>query len=289
MRWFWGTVLIVIGLIYLGLNFGWWNAETIASLWQLWPLLIILFGLSLIVRHWALGWLIILLAFITSGVFVYYASLSITSPEIESSNFTEGLPSGLKKAKVEIQSRAINLNISGDSDKLAEGKAESSFIQPKIETKIIGDEAKLTIKTELNNFKNWSKVKNKLEIKLTSQIPLDIEIDAGASSLNLDLSDIKLNLLNIKAGASSIDLKIGSKTENNAEIKIDSGASTLNIQIPKELGAQIKTNTPFSSRSIEGFSQTDSNTYQSENYKSTSTKINMNINAGVSTIKIMSY
>jgi hypothetical protein len=43
-----GLFLIVLGILYLGKNMGWINLDFNFNLWQLWPLLIIFAGLSLL-------------------------------------------------------------------------------------------------------------------------------------------------------------------------------------------------------------------------------------------------
>jgi hypothetical protein len=43
-----GLFLVVIGILYLAKNLGWLNIELNFNLWQLWPLLIIFWGLSLL-------------------------------------------------------------------------------------------------------------------------------------------------------------------------------------------------------------------------------------------------
>jgi hypothetical protein len=51
MRSFWGLVLLVIGLLFLAINFGWVEPEIWNHIWRLWPLLLIAIGLRSILRN----------------------------------------------------------------------------------------------------------------------------------------------------------------------------------------------------------------------------------------------
>lgn len=46
-----GLILIILGLVYLGVNQGWLPPETKPDLWKLWPLLIVFAGLSMITGY----------------------------------------------------------------------------------------------------------------------------------------------------------------------------------------------------------------------------------------------
>ncbi len=45
-----GLILLVIGLILLGINLGWWSPMVWDQLWHFWPVLLILIGLRLVIK-----------------------------------------------------------------------------------------------------------------------------------------------------------------------------------------------------------------------------------------------
>jgi hypothetical protein len=73
MRWFWGVVLIFIGVIFLGANFGWWSAHDFVWVWQFWPILLIFLGISILLRHWRFGGTLLFLLFVLFLVFAVYS------------------------------------------------------------------------------------------------------------------------------------------------------------------------------------------------------------------------
>ncbi len=45
-----GLIIVIIGVTYLGINFGWWSASAWNNVVQLWPLLLVILGLRLLLR-----------------------------------------------------------------------------------------------------------------------------------------------------------------------------------------------------------------------------------------------
>lgn len=72
MKWFWGLLILSLGILLLGQNLGYLNTFSGIKLLQFWPLILILFGISLIVKHFKYGWILILISFLLAFAFIYY-------------------------------------------------------------------------------------------------------------------------------------------------------------------------------------------------------------------------
>jgi len=297
MRWFLGFLLIIIGIIYLGNTFSWWNVSDFAVLWRYWPLLLIIFGIAIIVRRFRFGWIIVLLALIASVFFVYYSiknnkfigqtSTTISNQGEKAYPISEDLPESVKQAEVTINSSAVKFNLNERSDKLVEGNLTSNIFEPDVNKKINGDTAQLDIKIDSQNFRwNSRKIINDLSLKLTDKLPLDLKINASASDMTLDFSKLNLSSLKIDSGASNIDLTLGENIGQNMPITIDAGASSLNIKLPKNLEAEANFKSALSSRDLEGFKKISSGKYQTEGFNSASKRVIINLNAGASSVSL---
>ena len=44
----WGLIVLVLGVLLLAANFGWIDRGFVLSLWQLWPLILVLIGIGLL-------------------------------------------------------------------------------------------------------------------------------------------------------------------------------------------------------------------------------------------------
>lgn len=297
MRWFWGSILLLIGLILLGNNLGLWHQIFLSDLWIYWPLILIILGVSILTRHWRFGYLVMVLLVLASLGFIYFTGvvgqreLATTSSEIIKTNINRDVPEGIKKAKIIIDSGAVKVSIAGSTDSLVSGSYESNrSTKPSITESVSGDMILYTIKTD-KSFDSWNhgNVTNTLNLKLSSAIPIELEIDAKASGLDLDLKEQKISSLVINSGASILSLTLGSNIENGARVSIQSGASKLNIKVPKEIGAGLSVRAPLTSSNLENLEQQDRGKYYTENFASATKKISFEINAGASSIDFSSY
>jgi hypothetical protein len=298
MRWIWGTLLILVGILYLGINFSWWSSLEVSQIIEFWPMLLILLGLALLVRNWKAGWAIMTAAVLLI-IALIIASISdkvpfrsnpfknkISQNSIRSSSFSADINNDVSEANIDIKTGAVELKLDDTSNKLIEGKLDSTFAEPQLDTKVSNSIASAILRTD--RFTGRWPDKNNLDAKITSEIPVNLSLDAGAASLDLDLTNIKLRELDINAGASSINLLLGNQVRNGGRITIDAGASSIEIKVPKEIGAQVKLESPLSSKTFRNFNQTQNNLYQSEGYTDKTTQIEIIINAGVSSISIAS-
>ncbi|MCL5407303.1 MAG: toast rack family protein [Patescibacteria group bacterium] len=299
MKWFWGLLIIAIGLIILSINFNLLSSSQVNQLVNFWPIILILFGVSLIFRPWRFGWVIILSVFIFSFLFIYEAVIrglnimpqSVKNTEIKTSAINVDLPSTAKKVQINLKTGAVSLNLKGDSDKLVSGRMQSNFLEPKISTSTVNDVVILDISTDRFNSSFWGAnwgTKNTLDLALTNNIPIELNIDAGASSMDLNFSNVVISKLEIKAGASAIKLALGEKIEDKTLVKIDAGASSVEIKTPNSVGVQINTNTGLSSKDFKDYTKISDNIYQSKDYQNTIKKIEIELKAGASSIKAQS-
>ncbi|KKW22510.1 MAG: hypothetical protein UY65_C0023G0018 [Parcubacteria group bacterium GW2011_GWA2_51_12] len=90
---------------------------------------------------------------------------------------------------------------------------------------------------------------------------------------------------NLDTGASSLDLIFGDK-QATSRVAVDAGASSINITIPRTVGAKLVVDGGLSSRNFQDFRSLGEGEYESENYASAQKKVEINIDAGVSSLNV---
>lgn len=288
-----GSTIIILGIIFLMENLGYFNFPWI-FFWQLWPLLLVIWGLSYLVKssvHFVIS-LIGILLLVGAGI-----AYSIDSGKLNGWNW-HGERVGAKQelnlayqdsidaASLKILGGAGVYNIGGTTSNLIDLKAESTVSK----FKLSGDESNKNITVSQDNFTmfGFQKEKNNLDLSLNAKPEWTIEMQCGAISSTVDLSAQKIKKFVLNSGATSIDLKLGDIADlTNVEIK--TGASSIVMKIPKEVGSKVISKTGLSDKQYEGFELLPNGNYQTSNYEISLKKINFDISAGVSSIKIERY
>lgn len=292
MKFFWGFLFICLGFWALLNNFSFWNKINFDYLVFFWPLLVIIFGISIIVRHLRYGWLIVFLSFLVSIGIVLMFSLNSSlynrlNVQTFSNSFSENLPDAVTKGEVKIESGASKITVGSSNEKFIEGNLESNLFEPELKITKQDNIIRANISTlSENRATSFRHLNNNLYINITNRIPVTLNVDSGASDLNLDLSKLILSRVNLNIGASSLSMSLGDNITDGAEIVIKSGASSLGISVPQSIGVRANLEGGLSSKDLNGFKDLGNGTYESDNYGSSTKKITVNIDAGVSSIKI---
>jgi hypothetical protein len=302
MKYFWSLVFISIGVVLLGSGLGYWKASIVWQLWRFWPLIIIFAGLSLITYDKKWGPLVMIAAVAISGFLIYDAVFSKNPMVIHLDSERESSQTVKKEisvdanndavsGRVKIDSAAVEINIGEKSEKFVSGQLSSNVFAPVVSDKTESGMQSVNISTKSNKSNTWlwlEGIKNKLTLALTDKLPVELTVDSGASTLNLDLEQYILSALTVDAGASAIDIRLGEKVKNGAKIVVDAGASTIKISLPKGVGTRIKFDSGLTTKNLSGFTENGSY-YENESYKTSEKKIEIELKAGVSTIDVVQF
>jgi hypothetical protein len=243
---FWPTLLIGVGLVWLLVNLGIIAPFNVSTLLQLWPLLLIIMGLDILLgRRFAwIGSLIGLLA--VGGVVAFL----ILSPKTTVTNET-GITTETFSAPVE-QTTLVNYNFEtasepveiyalGQSNNLIDANLSHygrvGFVDNGTSTRTIH----IYEDNTSNDWLNWDFSFNQLKwnIGLNSEIPTNLILDGGSGSINADLSGIQLEELtaDLGSGASNFTLP---QVENGFAASVDSGSGSVNISLPAETEVKLR-------------------------------------------------
>ncbi len=302
-RIFWGTLFIVVGVLGLLNEFGVVLHLNINSDWVI-PLLLVLLGLTFIAKQNKLKLIIILIAGLISGLAVY-------------SYFWDNDGNGHFKAKIEIK------DDEEDEDLLADDNAETTNTVPyykleKMRLKLFSAASELNLRgIETTKFtaklkgtrydmdfhksgeKGTLKIKHqkgetsslslkKLDVLLNDEPEYKVTVKSGASDLNLDLSDLKVNTLKAEIAATDAEIKFGDKQDSlNAELKF--AASEVTIHIPENVGCLLKGDYFLVDNKPAGFQLVNQNKYETPNYDTAEKKINIDLKGALGDFEIKFY
>jgi len=313
----WGLLFLFIGGILLLDNF-----EVIdfhwEIIWRFWPLVLIIIGANLIFskEDSAKAGVIAIIVTIAALAFIGYQG---TRPEhahsgwfdhryhvdhfdddekdvddndesrASSLQYSEAITPGIKNAE---------LNIEGGATKYTLSDTTSALFQADVRRKY-GNYSlfKLTRDSiDVLNFKMKGKQKwdlkeageNKATLKLNTKPIWDVNLDVGAGKIDFDLTSFKIRNVSLEGGAASFYLKLG-QPQHITTVNANTGVSEIKISIPESAACQIKVDSGLSSNDFEGFEKQADGTFKTPGFNTSSKKIVINLQGGLSKFEVDRY
>ena len=296
---FWGVILILIGILFTLENFNLINFN-IRELWRLWPVVLVLWGISIIpADKWIrLGLVLLVLA---GSVFFMLdqaveweneQSYDVELPVIENyegyHDFNITDEDSTEFATLSMEAAAGAFSLSDTTTSLLYFIQNDNSFQYKYFVKKTDDRVKINIETSEGHVGFNKNSDNKVRIKLNERPVWDIKLEVGAAAVNFDLSPFKVKKVNLESGAASLKLKLGDEYPET-RVNIEAGASEIVVKIPKESGCDLEVSAVFSGKKLDGFEKLDHGHYQTSNFNTAANKVYLEINAAVSSYSIIRY
>jgi len=124
---------------------------------------------------------------------------------------------------------------------------------------------------------------------LTNQKPVTLNIEAGATRLDLDLTDTKLSLLKVSMGAAGFKCALPANAGSSV-VDVECGMATLEFILPAEVGAKVllKQGASATDLDLERFDLLSQNPalYQTKNYADALNRVDLNLEGGANSIVI---
>ena len=285
-----GFFLVAMGSALLVENLGLIKIDWIFLI-NLWPIILILVGVSKILSSKNLGisqYMILLsfFALITTLAFLAF-TLNESMQSVKKQKFTKKYEKTIEKAHLSLDLGAGDFKVLDTPDQMIEIESETNIGEYNLESNYKDHSAyyKFNPKSKKIFQLFGFGTKNNANIFLNTKVYWAIDSKLGAGNFDFDLRPIKIESLKIDSGAASVNLKLGDKVDKLV-LDINSGASFINISVPKDSGCQIVSETGISNKEFLGFHEKTKNIYETENFISAKSKIYINVKAGVTNIKV---
>ncbi|HVS92639.1 MAG TPA: DUF5668 domain-containing protein [Mucilaginibacter sp.] len=321
-----GMILVMIGAAFLLHNFGYlhFHWENFAFLW---PIFIVIGGVNLVLAGNRSAWATILKAAVIIGGFAlilfgdfsgsryhwwshwgHYAYHSDDNDDdgddnsdnsgndvkmtniSGSSEFNEPYNASIKQAKLIISGGATTFRLNDTTNQLFQANTKQFHGKYSFTTHNEDSVYVMNLSLKEKKFWNWGddNKANNAFISLNTRPIWDMEIQAGATDLDFDLSKYKMKNVDLSGGAGSFKIKMGQPLENT-NVTVSTGASDVTIQIPNDAACHITTDSGLSSNTFDGFNKMGDGDYETSGFDSAKNKMYIHISGGVSDFKVHKY
>lgn len=217
---FWPLLLIGVGVLWMLSNFGIISPINIILLLRLWPLLLISLGLNILIGKDRPGIsnlvsVVLVVAALVYAAFAPAVGIQPQGIETVTENFSEGVGNAESAIiHLDIDRGELKIDSLNSSDNLIQIRSthnqESSFTASGSSTRTV--EFRLD---SLNNFPGFffsgnffNTETNQTDVNLSSRLPIDLNVDLGSGSADLDLSDLEIIELNAGTGSGKLTVRL---------------------------------------------------------------------------------
>ena len=313
-----GSIFLPLILIGLGALLLLQNAGLIqVSIWdvvgRLWPLILVLVGIELLIgQRSPRAAVVVMLLVISCAVpaIMLFAvdsnrsgglSVNITSDH-SPSEFASLLPrieeqlADVERAEVQLRFGVGELRlaslpasspllIAGD---LAAGSGREAPMW-EVERRRDSELAQIEIVSGSGTFDfNSEDNAERWDLQLSPEIPIELEVQAGASQIELDLTKLRVPALQVELGAAQLHLRL--PAQGHTAATVEAGAADITIDIPADTPARIRTRGGLAQFAVDtqAFPRTDdSDVYQSPGYDaSPDNRIDLEIRTGLAKVEV---
>lgn len=124
------------------------------------------------------------------------------------------------------------------------------------------------------------------QYRLTPDIPVSIKLEAGASKLDVDLTDLRVSYFSFDGGAASLNLTLPARMESTL-VDIDAGAASIDLCVPQGVALRLRTKTVGSLHIDEQrFPSRETGIYQSADYDAAKYHAEVTVDGGATSINV---
>lgn len=253
---FWGTALILFGVLLFLQTQG-----IIANVFRyFWPLALILVG----------SWII----------------LNVYWQPALSTDETFVVPLGAaRSARFQFSHGASQIEIRGGAP-AGQALVGSSAVGVNQRSQLVGDQLEVKVDAGPSFIPLVGPSSGVWRFQLTKEVPVTLVMESGASSQNIDLTDVLATRIQLETGASSTNITMPAR--GRSLLEVDAGAASVNVRVPDGIAARIRVEDEVGSVNVDTnrFPRLDAGLYQSSDFEAAADRAEIHIESGLGSVSV---
>jgi hypothetical protein len=285
----WPLALIVVGVVLLAANLGWFNAFALLSLLQYWPVALIAVGINLITRGRYLTPIVI--AAVVVALALWSADDGLRALV---GTTTAGETVAVQHDLMDAASARVTLDLGVGRVRIDGGAPSGVLATGSIRTgrgetieQAYGREngaALLELRSRqtpgvnigTNEARSW-------ELSLTREVPLALRVNAGVGETRIDLRATQLIDASYRGGVGGSELLLPA---GGYAASIDVGVGATTVRLPPDAAARVTVTTGLGRATVQGEWRRDGDVYTTPGYDTASQRIELRVAGGVGAVTV---
>jgi hypothetical protein len=289
---FWPLILIGVGIVALLANYGLIQPFSIVAILALWPVLLILLGIDIaFARRWpvptlaaevAIIGLALLLAATQPGA-LGLTALTFNRADCPNPASSVSVPrGGMQTLSLRINGGAARYHLASGAAAAIEATSDQAELCLR-DRSTTGGRGDLVLSQGGVRFGNSPTI----EVRVASDVPLSLQVNAGAGEFTMDLHDVKTTDARLNVGASSMTIVLPHPSSGEVPIRVDGGASSIVIEIPSDVEARVTVSGGIvSSSTTNPRTSKSGNTIETPGYAAAKDRVTVSVNGGASSVAV---
>lgn len=223
---FWGLALVTAGATALAVQQGYIERDVVADAWRLWPVILIAIGLSIILARTPFAVLGTVLAALILGVGV--GAVFTVGPSVAC---TGNVPSDFTTESGTFSGDAVAVNLDFNCGELNVAMADGGDWTA--ETATTGDREvvmdadgdSLDVSATREEGWNWDAGKQRWDLGLGGDLAYDLQVNANAADVDLELAGGNFDRLRIDPNAASLFVDLSSADVRDFDVRMNAGSA----------------------------------------------------------------
>ena len=288
----WPIILILIGVVLLGSNLGWFrlNLSAVLNLLNYWPVVLVAVGLNLLTRGRYVTPIVfgaIALALVlwsADGNLQRLTGAAAPGQTVTVRHDLEGAVAArvtmeLGVGQVRIDGGApLGALVTGTIQTAAGEQIEQAYGRENgtalLELRSL--DRYRTVTTGINELRRW-------ELSLTREVPLALRVNAGVGENRLDLRAVQLVDVSFRGGVgeSQLQLPAGGYTGS-----VDVGVGATTVRLPPDAAARVTLTTGLGRATVQGEWRRDGDVYTTPGFEDAAQRIELRVSGGVGALTV---
>lgn len=286
-----GLWLVFVGGLVLLTNMGWLDRTFWLAVLELWPLLLIMFGLHLVLSRTVFWMVPVLVGVAFAGaVFVFGANIPFL-PWTDTTRLVEGFR---YEVSPDVEKLDIHMDVGAAELVLRRGESGSvsgqlsSRQMPAVTHRTVGNSVRLTLRQQ----QYWFRLVDGLdrwEVLVPDGVPVEIDLDGGAGVFELDFRGLDVRSAVLRGLAGRFDLHFDA-TGSHTSVRTDSGVASIRLHVPREVGLRVHTNSTLVDHNFSEAGLLRQNRWwQTPDYELSERTVEVSIESTVGKVEVTRY
>ena len=192
-----------------------------------------------------------------------------------------------ESVRVEVKLGAGDLVVTGGAKKLLE--ADFTYNVAKLKPEVEFTDSTLVVQhPDVRGYRTPQDIKdfrNEWDLRLNNDVPMNLSLEMGAGTSDLQLADLSLTGLDIILGAGKSTVDLTGNWARDLDVTFDTGAANITVRLPGDVGVRVEVEAGVSTVNAPSLTKAG-NVYTNAAYGVSDVTLNIKIKAGIGQITL---